>query len=100
MRTLPNSTWTDLQHAAGTLRHAVDTRAKGGFMPLNGNKKLQDYVAPVTAHVVAAEYFKLNIINQVRNLSAYARQLATLKYFMGTLRVRGPPCGHKDVVYK
>ena len=56
MRALPSSTWTDPQHATGTLRHAVDTRATGGLMLPNGGEELQGYVAPNTAHVVADEY--------------------------------------------
>ena len=49
------------------------------------------YVAPVTTHVVASEHSKLSIINQTRNLGAYARQLDALKYIMGTLKIRGSP---------
>ena len=34
------------------------------------------------------------------NFSAHARQLADLKYLMGTLKFCGPLCDHLDVVYK
>ena len=42
-----------------------------------GAECVTDYVAPVTAHVVAAEHSKPKITNQIRNLTAYARQLNT-----------------------
>ena len=59
-----------------------------------GAKGPQGYVEPVTAHVIAAEYSRLTIINQVSNLSAYARQLKIIKCFMGILRVHNSPCSH------
>lgn len=45
------------------------------------------YVALVTAHVVATEYFKETNIYKVRKLSAYEKQLKFLKYFKEALRV-------------
>ena len=62
-------------------------------------KSFRDYVAPVPAHVVAAEYSKLSSIYQVKNLSAYARQMKIIQYLTKALRVRQLSLGHVGCFY-
>ena len=65
-----------------------------------GTKGSQDYVAPVTAHAVAAEHSKFKITNHMKNLDAYPRQLNSVKYLTGPLRVRESLYGHVHQIYK
>ena len=81
------------------LRHVGDA-SKVGIMLIARGEGFRGYVTPVTAKVVTAGYYELIIINQVWNLSTYARQLAAFKYFIKTRRVRGPPCSHINVVFR